>query len=98
MPNTVTASFATRRQAELAVEHLVQEHGIDRNTVTIRASGEDNSAGTRPSGADTESGHPGTEKHGDPAIAGPIELHVTCDAGKAASIGEAIGRAGGRRG
>lgn len=86
------------RQAELAVEHLVQEHGIDRNAVTIRASGEANSAGTRPAGADVESGHPGGEKHGAPALAGKIEVQFACGTGQTEAIHQAIRQAGGQKG
>jgi hypothetical protein len=36
---TVTANFDTRRDAETAVEHLVQEHGVNRSDIFIRAAG-----------------------------------------------------------
>jgi hypothetical protein len=65
--HTVIASFETRRDAEVAVEHLVQEHGIERSDIFIQAEGMANSAGSKIAGADIESGHPGVEKHGDPA-------------------------------
>ncbi len=58
MERTIIGSFSTRRQAELAVEHLVQEHGIARTDVFIQAQGRANSAGTELAGADIESGHP----------------------------------------
>jgi hypothetical protein len=69
-----------RRDAETAVEHLVQEHGIERTDVFIRAPGKANTAGVRPAGADVESGHPGVEKHGKPELSGPIEVSVDCEA------------------
>ena len=38
MERTIVAQFESRRQAELAVERLVQEHGIARTVVfTTRA-------------------------------------------------------------
>ncbi len=62
MERTIVASFATRREADLAIEHLVQQHGIDRTDVFVGAPGEANSAGTKAAGADVESGHPGVKR------------------------------------
>ena len=70
MEHTIIASFETRRDAEVAVEHLVQQHGIERSDVFIQPEGAANSAGSKLAGADIESGHPGVEKHGDPALNG----------------------------
>ena len=52
MPHTITGYFDTRRDAEMTVEHLVQDHDLDRNRVQVMAEGEENSAGTVVSGAD----------------------------------------------
>lgn len=52
MARTITGLFDTRREAEMAVERLVQEHGMDRNRVQAYAAGEENSSGTEVSGAD----------------------------------------------
>ena len=52
MPQTITGYFDTRRDAEMTVEHLVQDHGLDRKRVEVMAEGEENSAGTVVSGAD----------------------------------------------
>jgi hypothetical protein len=35
MPKTITADFRSRRDAEMAVEHIVQEHDVDRKAVSI---------------------------------------------------------------
>src|SRR5262249_45272833 len=70
----IIASFETRRDAEVAVEHLVQQHGIDRSDVFIQAEGAANSAGSKIAGADIKSSHPGVQKRGDPALNGPIEV------------------------
>lgn len=80
MTGTICGRFETRREAELAVEHLVQDHGVERSAITVRAEGAENSAGTEAAGADVESGHPGVEKHGDPKLAGLIEVRVACGA------------------
>ena len=54
MPRTISAEFDVRREAELAVERLVQEYKLDRASVTVTPVGEDNTTGTRPSGADRD--------------------------------------------
>ena len=51
---TITATFNTRRQADLAVEHLVQEHGIERTNIFVVAEGPENSAGNSVGGVDAE--------------------------------------------
>lgn len=86
MERTIVANFETRRDAETAVEHLVQEHGIERADIFIRAPGTANTTGTRPAGADVESGHPGFEKHGRPELSGPIEVSVECHADRATVV------------
>lgn len=48
----VTATFETRREAELAVEHLVQEHSIERDDISVGPEGDENSVGVEASGAD----------------------------------------------
>ena len=52
MPQIITGYFNTRRDAEMTVEHLVQDHGLDRNRVQAMAEGGENSSGTVVSGAD----------------------------------------------
>jgi hypothetical protein len=91
---TIVANFDTRRDAETAVEHLVQEHGIERADIFIRAPGTANTAGTRAAGADVESGHPGVETHGKPELSGPIEVSVECDAGQTKMVRSALEKAG----
>lgn len=75
MECTIRAEFETRREADLAVEHLVQEHGVPRTDIFVRARGEANSAGTKVAGADLESGHAPAER-GSPELAGRIEVSV----------------------
>jgi hypothetical protein len=92
MPRTITGEFATRREAELAVEHLVQEHGIDRAAVQIAAVGEENSAGVVPSGADRDA------RTGDPeasATHGRIRVSATVDDALAGPAEQALRQARG---
>ncbi len=74
MSQTIIAEFDTRRAAELAVEHLVQEHGLNRADIFVEAAEAENTAGTRRSGSDAESGHPQTPPHGNPALSGRIRV------------------------
>ena len=73
---TITAIFSTRRQADLAIEQLVQELEIDRSDIFVTPEGDENSAGDEEDGADAESGHPGVDPAGDPALAGGINLSI----------------------
>ena len=95
MERTIVVNFETRRDAESAVEHLVQEHNINRSDIFIRAAGEPNTAGVRPAGADVESGHPGVERHGDPKLAGPIEVSVDCHGDQSKLVSSVLEKAGG---
>src|SRR5689334_12787258 len=76
MPRTITAEFSVRREAELAVEHLVQEYGVDRKAVQVAAAGAENTAGVVPSGADRDA------STGEPeasATHGRIKVSVSVD-------------------
>ena len=75
---TITAIFETRREAELAVEHLVQEHELDRSDIAIASASDENSAGAEASGSDLETDfEDGTED--DAALNGTIKVTVTLD-------------------
>ena len=93
----IIGEFSTRRDAELAVERLVQEHGIERRGVSVQAGGPSNTAGSEIAGADIESGHPGVEKHGRPELSGPIEVSVDCGGQQVATVEGALKEAGARR-
>jgi hypothetical protein len=51
---TIEGTFSTRRDAELAIEHLVQEHGFERTDIFVSPEGSENSAGETASGSDLE--------------------------------------------
>ena len=91
---TVTAKFDTRRDAETAVEHLVQEHGVNRADIFIGAAGKANTAGVRPAGADVESGHPGVEKHANPKLSGAVEVSVDCHGDTSTIVRSVLEKAG----
>jgi len=68
----VTGLFETRRAAEIAVERMVQDRGLDRNRITAFADGEENSAGTVVSGADADDARAGEPVEGQRT--GPIRV------------------------
>lgn len=76
MSITIQAVFATRRAADLALEHLVQEHGFERTDIFVEPVSDANSAGEIKAGADLESGHSSLESRGSPALEGAIKVSV----------------------
>jgi hypothetical protein len=94
MQQRISGEFATRRDAELAVERIVQEHGIDRRAVEVKPRGSANSAGTKVAGADAESGHPGVGTHGDPELNGAIDVSIACTGTDRSAIEAALKEAG----
>lgn len=80
MAQPLKATFTTRREAELAVEHLVQEHDIDRRAIQITPQGPENTAGEVPSGSDKAAAEPSTEARDDAALEGPIVVSVSLEA------------------
>ncbi len=79
----INATFETRREAELAIEHLVQEHGIERDDVDVGTEGDQNTAGVESNGSDNETElEEGTED--EAALNGRITVAVTIDSEEAA--------------
>ena len=76
MSQTVKARFATRREAELAVEHLVQEHGIEHTDIFIEVEGSQNSAGEVLEVTENEAGSPSIEAGQDAPLNGAILVSV----------------------
>jgi hypothetical protein len=79
----LSAVFSTREQADLAIEHLVQEHGIDRGVIYVEPVGGENSAGDAVSGGDHASGEAGSRDRVDGALLGSIEVTVPISANPA---------------
>ena len=61
MEQIIVANFDTRRDAQTAIERLVQEHGIERADIFIRAHGTANTAGTGPAGPTSRAGIPASK-------------------------------------
>lgn len=91
MGTTLSAQFETRREAEMTVERLVQEHGIERTDILVTAAGTKNTAGEAVAGSDTEAGEPSVEGRHDAALNGSIEVSVDVEhEAKAAIIRKAF--------
>jgi hypothetical protein len=73
---TLTARFETRREAEMAVERLVQEQGVERSDIFISAEGDENTAGEEQAGSDSQAGEPSPERRDDAALNGRILVSV----------------------
>jgi hypothetical protein len=71
--SSITATFRTREAADIAIEHLVQQHGLARDQIFARPAGERNSVGDIPSGGDAFHGGGNRE---DAPTAGEIDVTV----------------------
>jgi hypothetical protein len=76
MSTTLTATFDTRRQADMAVERLVQEFAVERTDIFVGTQGDDNSIGVKPAGSDDEAGAPSPEAREDGALQGALIVSV----------------------
>lgn len=76
MTNPVTSTFATRRDAELVVERLVQTHGMERRAIQVAPEGEANTVGDKPSGGDIEGKSPSVDSRSDAPVAGRVKVAV----------------------
>jgi hypothetical protein len=91
MESTPVAEFDTRRAAELAVEHVVQECGVPRGDVFVQSAGNENTSGDRSAGADAKAS-PKPEQGGK--LEGPIEVSVDFHGDDAARVADALRSAG----
>ncbi|MBH5372832.1 hypothetical protein [Bradyrhizobium glycinis] len=73
MESTIIGEFDTRRGAELAVEHVVQECGVPRGDVFVQPAGAANTVGTRAAGPDVKTA---PTPEGRQKLEGLIEVSV----------------------
>ena len=73
------ATFETRREAEMSIERLVQEFGLDRKAIEVVADGTLNSTGEDTSGGDNASDSPTPSEREDAALNDRIKVSVTVD-------------------
>lgn len=78
MPDTITGTSDTRREAETAVERLVREHGLDRPRIQTFAAGGENTSATVVSGAAAADAAAGERPDG----VGHTRIAVVVEAGK----------------
>lgn len=91
MATTLHANFETRRQAEMTVERLVQELGVDRKAIVVTAAGDENSAGEEIAGSDEKAGDPSPERRDDAALNGQVSVSVELqDDARAAEVRDAF--------
>ncbi len=76
MGTTLKANFETRREADMTVERLVQECGIERTDIFVFAEGSENSAGEDKAGSDTEAGSPSPDDRDDAVLEGRITVSI----------------------
>ncbi|MBR0958780.1 hypothetical protein [Bradyrhizobium japonicum] len=91
MESTIIGEFDTRRGAELAVEHVVQECGVPRSDVFVQAAGDANTVGTRPAGSDVKAA---PAPQGRQKLEGLIEVSVDFHGDTPERIADALRSAG----
>lgn len=92
---TIVATFETRRDADLAVEHLVQKLGIERTDIFVRAAGTSNSSGVRPSGGDAPAAN--EEGRDDAKLGDEIEVSADVASDQTTALQRAFGDFGALR-
>lgn len=90
---TICATFETREAADRAVEHLVQEHGINRSDIFVQAGDRANTAGTAASGGDASRGEAEGSSLG-PALHGKVQVSADVGRDEIAKAEQALRSAG----
>lgn len=83
---TIRATFETREAADLAVEHLVQQHGISRPDIFIQSASDQNTSGTHSSRGDVT--------RSDAPHEGEIEVSTDIAASQIPAVQRSLGDAG----
>ncbi len=87
--STIRATFETREAADLAVEHLVQQHGIARPDIFIQSASNENTAGTESSRGDVS--------RSDALHEGEIEVSVDISPDQMQAVQRSFGDVGALR-
>ncbi|MGL5837224.1 MAG: hypothetical protein ACRCY3_01840 [Sphingorhabdus sp.] len=77
----ISAIFDTRREAEMAVEHLVQQLEIERSYIFIAPVSDENSAGVEVAGSDAKRDGLQEPSGDEAALNGQIEVSLDRDEG-----------------
>jgi hypothetical protein len=88
------AIFRSRGDADLAIEHLAQEYGIDPAFIYVEPVAGQNSSGLEASGGDHASGKPGHGDRADAPLHGAIQLNVPVAHERLDLIEQAVREAG----
>ncbi|WP_062016960.1 hypothetical protein [Aureimonas sp. AU4] len=92
MGTILSAQFEPRREAEMTVERLVQEHGLERSDIFVAAAGRANTAGREGAGSDARAAEPGAPRRNDAALNGSIEVSADIgDGGRTSVVRQALG-------
>ncbi|NTF34798.1 hypothetical protein [Rhizobium skierniewicense] len=91
---TIRATFNTRAAADLAVEHLVQQHGISRPNIFIQSAVAENTSGSVASGGDVSKDG---AVRGDAPLEGEIEVSADIRSDKISAVQRSLGEAGALR-
>ncbi len=89
--NTIRATFGTRAAADLAVEHLVQQHGVSRPDIFIQSTTAKNTVGSTPSGGDVSQSEGARD---DAPLEGEIEVSADVSDSQFAAVQRSLGEAG----
>lgn len=81
MSSDLQATFSTRREAELVIERLVQEFGVDRGAIRVGPKGDENAVGEETAGGDARSAVPSPEARTDAPLEGRVLVSVALDQG-----------------
>jgi hypothetical protein len=81
MGETINGAFETRRDAEMAVERLVQELHLPRADIFLEPVGPDNSVGEAQAGSDAAAAAPSVQSRGDAPLNGRIKVSVDLNDG-----------------
>lgn len=96
MSTKIEYSFSTRRDAELAVERLVQEHGFERTDIFIEPQGANNSVGEEISGSDAAA--PLEEERDDAPLETALLVSIDLnDDSRATLVNDVFSEAGGNK-
>jgi hypothetical protein len=88
------ATFRTRVAADLAIEHLTQEYGIDPAFIYVEPVEDENSSGIETSGGDAASGKPSHGQRLDAPLHGVIQVTVPVEHETLATVRTALEDAG----
>ena len=91
---TIRATFDTRAAADLAVEHLVQQHGISRPDIFIQSTTTENTSGLVASGGDVS--NEGAVRR-DAPLEGEIEVSADIPSDKVSLVQRSLGEDGALR-